>query len=299
MQHDSGGQRRLGQRPNVLDDFSLEMTGKDVPGLDEAAELLPIGTRVNITYLGNETMEERVDAARAVRRHGFVAVPHISARRLRSTAELGEFLAALGEAGAVNEVFVVGGDPTTPAGRFADSLSVLRSGMLQTAGVRRVGFAGYPEGHPHIADHKLAEALHAKTALLTEQGLVPAVITQFGFDAQPTLAWIAAIRGEGIDAQIRVGVPGPVGIKRLLSYARRFGVSSSAGIARKYGFSLANLMGTAGPDAYVSALEEGLDPAVHGDVRMHFYTFGGMRAASEWARDFAVRLDPTQSARTA
>lgn len=277
------------QRPHVLDGFSLEMTGRDVAELNEAAALLPARTRVNITYLASETMRERVDAARAVRRHGFVAVPHIAARRMRSPAELGEFLAALGEAGGLDEVFVVGGDPTTPAGPFTDSLSVLCSGMLQEAGVRRVSVAGYPEGHPHISVDTLAEAMQAKVALLAEQGLVPAVITQFGFDVQPVLDWIGALRQRGIEAQVRVGVPGPVGIKRLLSYARRFGVASSAGITRKYGFSLANLMGTAGPDAFVSALAEGLDPAVHGDVRTHFYAFGGLTATSAWARDFTAR----------
>ncbi len=276
------------RRPHVLDGFSVEMTGRDVAGLDEAAALLPPGTRVNITYLAGETMRERVDAAGAVRRHGFVAVPHIAARRLRSPAELGEFLAALGEAGALDEVFVVGGDPSTPAGRFADSLSVVRSGLLQEAGVRRASVAGYPEGHPHIHTDTLAAALRAKVALLTEQGMVPGVITQFGFDAEPVLDWIGALRQQGIEAQVRVGVPGPAGIKRLLSFARRFGVGSSAGITRKYGFSLANLVGTAGPDAFVSALAAGLDPAVHGDVRTHFYTFGGLRATSAWARDFAT-----------
>ncbi|GAA1294507.1 methylenetetrahydrofolate reductase [Pseudonocardia aurantiaca] len=281
------------QRHHVLDGFSLEMTGRDAAGLDEAAALLPAGTRVNIAYLAGETMQERIDAAAAARRHGFAAVPHIAARRMRSPAELREFIAALGEIEALDEVFVVGGDPTTPAGRYHDSLSVLRSGMLQEAGVRRVSLAGYPEGHPHIAVHALAEALHAKLALLTEQGLVPAVITQFAFDVQPVLGWIGGLRQQGIEAQVRVGVPGPVGIKRLLSYARRFGVASSAGITRKYGFSLANLMGTAGPDAFLSALAEGLDSAVHGDVRTHFYTFGGVQATSAWARDFATRTIPS------
>lgn len=274
---------------HVLDDFSLEMTGRDVAALDEAAALLPSGTRVNIAYLANETMRERLDAARAARRHGFVAVPHIAARRIRSPGELREFLSALGEIDALDEVFVVGGDPTTPAGPFPDSLSVLRTGMPREAGVRRVSFAGYPEGHPAIAVHTLAEALRAKVALLAEQGLVPAVITQFGFDAQPALAWIHALRRQGIEASVRVGIPGPVGIKRLLSYARRFGVASSAGITRKYGLSLANLMGTAGPDAFVSSLAEGLDSAIHGDVRTHFYTFGDLKATSVWARDFATR----------
>jgi methylenetetrahydrofolate reductase (NADPH) len=32
-----------------------------------------------------------------------------------------------------------------------------------------------------------------------------------------------------------------------------------------------------------------LDPARHGDVLMHFYPFGGLRATAEWVRDFRVR----------
>jgi methylenetetrahydrofolate reductase (NADPH) len=152
-----------------------------------------------------------------------------------------------------------------------------------------VGVAGYPEGHPRIGIDALAEALHAKVAVLGEQGLVPTVITQFGFDVRPVLAWIRALRQRGIKARVRVGIPGPTPVKRLLSYARRFGVASSAGITRKYGFSLANLIGTAGPDPFVSALAEDLDPVVHGDVRTHFYTFGAVAATSAWARDFATR----------
>jgi methylenetetrahydrofolate reductase (NADPH) len=274
-----------GGRPPLLDGFSLEMTGRDAARLEEAATLLPAGTRVNITYLAGETPEQRVGAARAAGCLGFTPVPHLAARRVRSSAELTEFLAALGEVAAVDEVFVVGGDPATPAGPYADGLAVLRSGVLQEAGVRRVGVAGYPEGHPDIATTTLDEALRAKVALLTEQGLVPAVITQFGFDVQPVLRWIHGLRRHGIDAQVRVGVPGPVGIKRLLSYARRFGVATSAGITRKYGFSLANLVGTTGPDAFVAALAAGFDPVVHGDVRLHFYTFGGITATAAWVRD--------------
>jgi methylenetetrahydrofolate reductase (NADPH) len=277
-----------GRSQHVLDGFSLEMTGRDVARLEEAAALLPAATRVNITYLAGETQEQRVEAARAAACLGFTPVPHLAARRLRSPGELRELLAALGDVGALDEVFVVGGDPATPAGPFVDSLAVLRSGVLQEAGVRRVGIAGYPEGHPDISADTLAEALRAKVGLLAEQGLVPAVITQFGFDTRPVLGWIRELRRHGIGAQVRVGVPGPVGIKRLLSYARRFGVATSAGITRKYGFSLANLMGATGPDAFVSALQEEFDPAVHGDLRLHFYTFGGIPATAAWVRESAL-----------
>ncbi|GAA0927507.1 methylenetetrahydrofolate reductase [Pseudonocardia zijingensis] len=280
---------RPDQQVSVLDGFSIEMTARDVAGLDEAATLLPLGTRVNIAYLAGETAEQRVDAARAVRVRGFTPVPHVAARRMHSPAELAEFLVALHQVGATDELFVVGGDPATPAGPFADSLSVLRSGLLQEAGVRRVGVAGYPEGHPDIPAATLDAALRAKVAVLAEQGLEPAVITQFGFDVHPVLDWIEALRSQGITAPVRVGVPGPVGIRRLLAYARRFGVATSASVTRKYGFSLANLLGTAGPDAFVTALGDGLAPGVHGEVRTHFYTFGGLPATSAWVRGFAAR----------
>lgn len=273
----------------LLQDFSLEMTGKDVPALEEAASVIPPGTRINVTFLGNEDLELRVAAAKAVREHGFVPVPHISARRLRSQGELEEFLAALAEVGAAEHVFVVGGDPETPEGPYEDSLSVIRTGVLQEHGVREVGYSGYPEGHPDIDDDALWSALTGKTDALQEQGLGATIITQFGFDKDPVLTWLEEVRRRGIDAPVRIGVPGPAGIKRLLGYARRFGVSTSAGIVQKYGFSLTNLLGTAGPDRFLRDFAGGLDPAVHGQVQLHFYAFGGLRTTAEWARDFRAK----------
>ncbi|MEX5258098.1 methylenetetrahydrofolate reductase [Kocuria arenosa] len=279
---------QAGAAAALLQDFSLEMTGKDVPALEEAAAVVPPGTRINVTFLGNEDLTVRVAAARAVREHGFVPVPHLSARRLRSQAELEEFLAALAEVGAAEHVFVVGGDPETPEGPYEDSLSVIRTGVLQRHGVRGVGVSGYPEGHPGIDDAALWSALTDKTAGIREQGLEPEVITQFGFDEDPVLQWLAEVRRRGVDAPVRIGVPGPAGVKRLLGYARRFGVGTSAGIVQKYGFSLTNLLGTAGPDRFLRDLAAGLDPAVHGQVLLHFYTFGGLRATAEWVREFAA-----------
>lgn len=272
----------------LLRDFSLEMTGKDVPALEEAAAVVPAGTRINVTFLGNEDLGMRVAAARAVREHGFVPVPHLSARRLHSQGELEEFLAALAEVGAAEHVFVVGGDPETPEGPYPDSLSVIRTGVLPRHGVRGVGVSGYPEGHPGIDDAALWSALTDKTAAIREQGLEPEIITQFGFDKDPVLEWLAEVRRRGVDTPVRIGVPGPAGVRRLLGYARRFGVGTSAGIVQKYGFSLTNLLGTAGPDRFLRDLAAGLDPTVHGQVLLHFYTFGGLRATAEWVREFGA-----------
>ena len=269
----------------LLVGFSLEMTGKDIPGLDQAAALLPPGTRVNVTFLGNEDLEMRLAAARAVQAHGLVPVPHISARRLASRAQLEEFLARLQEAGLSEHVFVVGGDPATPEGPYASSLDVIRTGILGDYGVREVNIAGYPEGHPDIPEAELWAALEHKTAALAEQGLASVIITQFAFDPDAVLSWVAEVRRRGIRSLIRVGTPGPAGIKRLLAFASRFGIGANAMIVRKYGFSLTNLMGTAGPEKFVAELGRRLaaDPDA-GEVALHFYTFGGLPATAEWVR---------------
>lgn len=268
----------------LLDDFSLEITGKDAADLRMAAAGLPTGTRVNVTFLGNEDAALRVRAVEVIQDLGLRPVPHVSARRLRSRAELDDYLAALARTGATEEVVVVGGDPTEPAGPYPDSLAVITSGALAEHGVRHVHVAGYPEGHPKIADDVLWRVLAEKTNALQEQGLSPSVATQFVFDAAAVVRWITELRERGITAPVRVGVPGPAGVQRLLRYAKRFGVGSSASVVQKYGFSLTGLLGTAGPSRFVADLGAALEPGVHGSVALHFYTFGGVRATADWVR---------------
>ncbi|MEF2976024.1 methylenetetrahydrofolate reductase [Subtercola sp. YIM 133946] len=263
------------------------MTGKDVPGLLEASDVIPAGTKINVTFLGNEDLAMRIAASQAVLDHGFVPVPHISARRLSSQAQLEEYLGALQQIGASKHVFAVGGDPATPEGPYEDSLAVIRSGLLQQYGVREVSIAGYPEGHPDISADVLWAALEDKAKALAEQGLESTILTQFAFDTTPVMQWITEVRERGIQTPIRIGTPGPAGIKRLLNFARRFGVGANTMIVKKYGFSLTNLMGTAGPDRFVTDLSGMLaDQPGSGEVKLHFYTFGGLRATAEWAGNF-------------
>ena len=278
----------------LLNGYSLEMTGKDVPGLMEAKDSIPAGTKINVTFLGNEDLEMRVAAAKAVRDLGFLPVPHISARRLASRAQLEEFLSRLQDVGATESVFVVGGDPATPEGPYEDSYDVIRTGLLMDYGVKEVSIAGYPEGHPDISDEVLWRALDDKSLSLVQQGLDATILTQFAFDTDPVLAWIDAVRRRGITSTIRIGTPGPAGIKRLLGFARRFGIGANAMIVKKYGFSLTNLMGTAGPDKFVTDLSAMLaekaamapDGTTTAPVKLHFYTFGGLLATADWAREY-------------
>jgi methylenetetrahydrofolate reductase (NADPH) len=270
----------------VLDDFSMEMTGKDVAKVENAAGVIPPGTRINVTFLENEDLAMRVSAAAAVKRLGFAPVPHISSRRIKSREMLEEYLTALRDIGASENVLVIGGDPTVAMGPYEESLAVIESGVLQQYGVKHISTGGHPSGDPNIPADVLWPAMEKKAAALAKLNIPGTIITQVDFDVDRVLAWIAEVREHDIDLPIRVGVPGPASVKLLLGFASRLGLSTSTTIAKKYGLSVTNLLGKAGPENFIRDLQAGLDPDKHGVVKLHFYTFGGFKTTAEWIANY-------------
>ena len=275
---------------DLLNNYSIEMTAKDVAHLEQAADVIPKGTKIPVTFLPGETFEMRVAAAKRVKELGFLPIPHISARRLSSQEELEGYLASLQREVGTDHAFVVAGDPPQPMGPYEDALSIIRSGLLAKYGIRRVGISGYPEGHPEIGNEKLWQAMRDKQIAIQERGHDFAVVTQFSFDAEPVLTWLEQVRAAGVQATVRVGVPGPASVKRLLAFAARCGVGASTKVMAKYGLSITKLLSTAGPDQIVQEYAERLDRAKHGDVLLHFYPFGGLRATAEWVRDARAKM---------
>lgn len=269
----------------LLADFSLEMTGK-LGELASARTVLPPGTRVHVGFISGQDPAGRASTARAIKMSGFVPVPVIAARRLRSEAMLREYLGALQAADASGSVLVVAGDPAQPQGPYPDTASVIGSGLLERYGVRQVSVAGHPAGHPAADDKALWSALVGKAAALEQRGLDGSVVTQFGFDPELALAWLADARARGVGFPVRVGAPGPASVRLLLSYASRCGVSVSTPAARGYGLSLTGPAATATPDRFIRALASGYDPQVHGEMKLHVNPFGGFTATAEWASQF-------------
>lgn len=274
---------------DFIEGFSMEITAKDVAALRVAAPAITPGTSISITFLPGETSEARTAAAIAVRELGFEPMPHLSARRIESEAELVQMVEGCRQAAAIDRVFIVAGDPPTPVGPFDDTLSIIRTGLLERNGIRQVGIAGHPEGHPVMDAAMLWQTLEDKCAAIEDRGMAPLIVTQFGFAAEPFLSWLEALRGRGIHAPVRIGIPGPAGIKTLLRFAAHCGVGASASVMAKYGISITKLLGTAGPDTLVDALGKGLTPA-HGDVRLHFYPFGGVARTMEWVAEYRAHL---------
>ena len=270
---------------DLLRDFSIEITARDHDKVDLLCGRIPDRTPVSITFLPGEGFESRVLAACRVRKAGFTPVPHISARRLGSANELESFLSALTVEASVDRVFVVAGDIAEPAGPFRDALAIIRSGALARHGIVEVGITGYPEGHPGISSAALDRALFDKLEALEVAGQRGWIATQFSFDADPVLRWLKDLRMRTA-VPVRVGIAGPASIKALLRFASRCGVGVSAKVMAKYGLSLAHLLGSAGPGPLIEELRERLKPDAHGDVRLHFYPFGGLEKTAEWIADF-------------
>lgn len=272
----------------MVDGYSLEMTARDIAALTLAAPRIVPDTPIAVTFLPGETMDARIAAAVRIRDLGFEPMPHLSARRIASHDDLAAMVARLTAEAGVKRMFIVAGDPPVPAGPFADTLSVLRTGLLEDHGITAVGIAGHPDGHPAMDRDGLWQALVDKRAEIAQRGMASLIVTQFGFDAAPFLAWLAQLRSHGIDSPVRIGVPGPAGIKTLLRFAAHCGVGASASVMAKYGVSLSRLLGTAGPDKLVDALGHGLG-AEHGAVRLHFYPFGGLERTVDWITDYGAR----------
>jgi methylenetetrahydrofolate reductase (NADPH) len=176
---------------------------------------------------------------------------------------------------------VIAGDRDPPAGSLHGALDVIDSGLLQRHGIREVGIAGYPEGHPRIPGPELDRALADKIAAAEATGLRVHIVTQFCFDAVAIIDWIRRLRDFGFDVPVRIGLAGPTSLPTLMRYASRCGVSASVhGLARRAGL-MRQLFAMSAPDAIVRALAAERERL--GEVRAHFFSFGGLGRTARWA----------------
>jgi methylenetetrahydrofolate reductase (NADPH) len=258
---------------------SLELSSRDPAEIDACADLLEPGTAVTISMPPGQTYHGIVALATRLKRAGFRPVPHVAARRIASRDALDEYLArAAGEA-SVDSALVIAGDSDRPSGPFDSSRALLESGLFQRHGVVRIGVAGYPEGHPKIAETALEAALTAKKVLARGAGLDLQVVTQFCFESEPILAWVAKMKRHGLP--VRVGLPGPASLPRLLRFAMLCGIGNSVRALKAQPQAITRLLVEAGPEAVVRDIARPGDAAITG---VHFFCFGGLLRTARWLR---------------
>jgi len=263
---------------------SLEISPRELHRAAEVAALLPADTCIYIPSLPGLPLARTLEAVAAIRAAGLDPVPHVSARRILNGEEFRAFLKEAVAKHGVHRVLLLGGDEPRPKGPFNDSLEILESGLLADSGIREIGVAGYPEGHPRISN--LTESLDRKRRLAREQGLGLYVVTQFSFAPNRVVEYCAGLARTAPEVSIYAGIAGPTDPVALARYAQRCGVSVSLRALRTLGSGIARLVTNADPREHLIALARySLSREPSNLVGVHLYSFGGAVRTAAWMRE--------------
>jgi methylenetetrahydrofolate reductase (NADPH) len=231
-------------------------------------------------------LSRTLDAIAAIRDAGLDPVPHVSARRILNRDEFRDFLTKASKQYGVHRVLLLGGDEPKAKGPFVDSLQILEERLLPECGVREIGIAGYPEGHPRIALNVVDKALARKLELAGQQSIGVYVMTQFSFAPKRVVEYCASLARLYPDLPVYVGVAGPTDPAALLRYAQRCGVSVSLRALRTLGSGMAQLVTNTDPhDHLVTVARYTLIREPSNVVGVHLYSFGGAARTAAWMRD--------------
>lgn len=261
---------------------SVEINVQDVRDLVASRQWLARGTRLYVSHLPRQTWSETIAACKAVRAAGFDPVPHLPVRLVSTVGALDQLLAQFVAEADVGEVLLIAGDQASPAGPFATTSEVLRSGLLTKHGFKRISVAGHPEGHPKLSTEELRRAEQEKWLLATQASLTLTYLTQFFFAHPPFLQWLAELRGRGIQARAVAGLAAPASVATLFRFARRCGVGPSIRALGARPASLLQVAAERGPENLVRSLAQALGAGTADFAGIHLFCFGGFLPACEW-----------------
>lgn len=262
---------------------SIEMTADRLDDARDLALALPAGTKVYVNHLPRHTLATTQAALEALHGAGLEPVPHIAARRVAARGDLEALIRTAVSRAGVQKVLLIGGDDPVPVGPYADSVALLRDGVLAACGVREVGFAAYPEGHPRIPRAALERALAEKLELAAAQGLGSYLVTQFSFAPVRVVEHVAELASRHPDVPVYVGIAGPTAPANLLKFAQRCGVSASLRALKDQGINFVRLVTHTDPGEQVVAIARYcLGRPGCNVVGTHFFSFGGAMRTAAW-----------------
>jgi methylenetetrahydrofolate reductase (NADPH) len=277
---------------------STEVTPNDEKSLDEMARILPAGYPVYVANTPKTSPDDVVRVALRLQELGLTASPHVIARRVVDANRLRDRLRTLA-AGGVRQLLLVAGDVAIPNPAFSSTIELLESGVVADAGIRKVGVAGHPEGHPVVPDEVIWQALERKQAIARATGLTMHIATQFGFDTRALTVWEQGLASRGIVVPIHAGVAGPTPFTRLLKYAMHCGVGASlkAVSGNPLSFSRLPHLVTRADEMLIGVLRAKQGNPVSRIFAPHFFAFGGVLETARWLRSViagSFELDSAQ-----
>jgi methylenetetrahydrofolate reductase (NADPH) len=246
---------------------------------------VPRDVTMTITASPRRGIDATIDLATRLAGHGFVVVPHLSARLIRDESHLKEILAALATIGAT-DVFVVAGDAREPAGKFPDSVSLLEAITAEKHGLRDIGVTGYPERHSFIDDDLTIQAMWDKRRLATY------IVSNLCFDPRVVKRWVARVRKRGVQLPIRIGLAGVADPAKLLRVSTKIGVVDSARFLKGHSNWFLRTLQPGGysPERFITGLLPELAAADRKVAGLHVFTFNEIEPTEQWRQETLAHL---------
>ena len=246
---------------------------------------VPREVTMTITASPRRGIDATLGLAERLAGHGYVVVPHLSARLIRDESHLKEVLAALASMGATN-VFVIAGDAREPAGKFPDSVSLLEAIAATKHGLRDIGVTGYPERHSFIDDDLTIQAMWDKRRLATY------IVSNLCFDPRMVKKWVTRVRRRGVQLPIHVGMAGVADPAKLLRVSTRIGVVDSARFLRGHSNWFLRTLQPGGysPDRFITGLLPDLAAPDRKVAGLHVFTFNEIEPTEQWRQETLARL---------
>jgi methylenetetrahydrofolate reductase (NADPH) len=265
---------------DLIKDANIEVI--PLKGADKEVRRLPSGTTVTITCSPKFGLDRTFEHVRQAREAGYNVVPHIAARQVSDASEVRSIVGRLADMG-VDDVYVIGGDASAPAGDYHSAADLLEEIAHVGHGFRRVGVACYPEGHPHIGDEEL------RNALVKKQQYADYMVSQLCFDAEVLVSWLHGVRSRGITLPLRVGLAAPLNTRKLFELSLKIGVGSSVRFLNKQNNLLGNLVFSNGyvPQSLMADICRMDSFASLGIEGIHLFSFNQIEQTMRWQRDFA------------
>jgi methylenetetrahydrofolate reductase (NADPH) len=274
---------------------------------EQILEHVPLSIPVTVTVTEAKGLETTLAVSERLAASGYIANPHLPARQIRDAAELADIAARL-QASGIERIFVIGGDAPEPAGPYHDALALLRALDELGRPFTDIGVTGYPEGHAHIPEPVLEDAL------LDKAPYAERIVTQMCFDPAVITSWSTRVRSRGVDARIVAGIPGPVTRQKLVRISAGIGLGQSARFLQKQQGLLWRFIvpGAFSPDKLLRGLaKEEVGRIASGSAQrttpnahhvpsstgkppvwgLRIFTFNEIAGTERWRRDWLARLD--------
>jgi methylenetetrahydrofolate reductase (NADPH) len=275
---------------NFLKGFSVEVTPRAASKIENFSDLIPKGTLVYIAHIEGTPIEEMVETAKKINDQGYSPMPHFPARIIKNKQTLQDWISRYKNEANVDNALLIAGGSNKPHGDFDSSIQLIESELFDMAGFKNLHIAGHPEGNKDIDNdgttNNIDKALSWKNEFSNRTDATMAITTQFCFDSKTVIDWANAVKNNGIDLPIHIGIAGPAKLQTLLKYSLECGVGASIKILQKRAMDLTKLLLPYKPTQILSELAEYKHNNPDFNIeKVHFFPLGGVKQVSRFVEE--------------